>query len=120
MLEINDFVATGAIVGEVKKKIGEEGKPNIASFDIGIKYKKTDERASNYRVVTFGDVADDVIKNMAENDRIIVRGKIKQSKFQAKNGSEMTSWQIVASSVELLSKGVAGRIKPDIDDDYDF
>ena len=120
MFELNFFIGSGNVVGELKRKEGENGKPNITSFDVAIKYKEIDEKGQNYRVVTYGTVADEAIKTLSENDRVLIRGKIQQKKFQPKSGSEVTFWQIVASSVDLMSKGVAGRIKPDIDDDYDF
>ena len=57
-----------------------------------------------FRVVQFGEKAEQLADQVAKGDPVIVVGSLSQSTYQAKDGSEKTSLEITATDVGVLPK----------------
>lgn len=120
MADVNNIVMTGTVTSEIK--ITEnEGKPLIASFQITqVKKTKNGDKNLAYKVITFGTTAESVRKNVTERDRVYLAGKIDQNEYAPQNGKAIVTWQIMALTVDLISKGAPQRVAPGVSMDDDL
>ncbi len=123
MADVNNIVMTGVVTGEIKFT-ENEGKPLIASFQITqVKKTKNGDKNLTYKVISFGVTAESVRKSITDRDKVYIFGKIDQNEYAPQNGKAIVTWQIMALTVELISKGAPQRMAPGVsmdDDLYDY
>jgi len=57
-----------------------------------------------FRVALFGNKAEAIVDAVKKGDEVLVIGSLKQSTYQAKDGSQKTSIDITASEVALVPR----------------
>jgi len=57
-----------------------------------------------FRVVQFGDKAQQLSQNVKKGDTVIVQGNMRQTTFTGKDGTEKTSLEINATDVGLIPR----------------
>lgn len=120
MADVNNIVMTGTVTGEIKI-VENEGKPLIATFQITqVKKTKAGDKNLSYKVITFGTTAESVRKNITERDRVYLAGKIDQNEYVPQNGKAVITWQIMALTVDLISKGSPQRMAAGVSMDDDL
>jgi len=68
-----------------------------------------------FRVALFGNKAEAIVDAVKKGDEVLVIGSLKQSTYQAKDGSQKTSIDITASEVALvprLQKTARDKVAP--------
>jgi len=105
---INTTIVGGNVVKDIETKVSTNG--SIAHFSVAVNrvyHTKTEEvkEVSYFDVVAFGKVADICVKYLKKGSEVIVEGRLKQEKWEAKETKETHSRiVIVAESVHFPAK----------------
>jgi single-strand DNA-binding protein len=65
-----------------------------------------------FRVTQFGEKAEHLMDSIKKGDQVLVKGSMKQSTYQAKDGSEKTSLEINATDIGIVPKPSKGVSRP--------
>lgn len=90
------------VIGNIGKtpeiRMTTNGK-KVASFSLAVKdYKDT----IWYDVVAWEGTANVIDSYVSKGSKLAVQGKMKPRQWEDKNGNKRTSWELVATNVELL------------------
>jgi len=90
----------GNLVHDPEIAFSNEGKARV-SFSIAVnKETQGGEKYTSYFDVTvWGKIAENISNSLHKGDRVVVFGQLKQSTFEAKDGSKKSKVEIVASDV---------------------
>ena len=67
-----------------------------------------------YRVITFGDKAENLVDLVAKGDTVIVEGTFKVSTYEDKNGDVKTGLEINAREVDVVVRSVKKQKAPEV------
>lgn len=70
------------------------------------------ERTEWHRIVVWGQPAEYVGKYARKGNAVLVEGKIQTRKWQDRDGNDRYSTEIVASSVDILTRSDSGQAEP--------
>jgi single-stranded DNA-binding protein len=93
MRDINHIVVSG----EVIELTPFEGKMAVTRMELNVTDSK--DNLTPVKVVTFGEVAEQVERNVKKGDRILVFGNLRQNAYKTKNGKEFKSMEIGGQGV---------------------
>jgi single-strand DNA-binding protein len=94
------FCETGNLTRDPEIKYGSTGNAFV-NFSIAVsrKDKNGEEKVSFFDVTAFGSVAENVANSLVKGNRVLVSGRIEQSKWTDKEGNERTSYKVIADEV---------------------
>jgi single-strand DNA-binding protein len=126
MGNINRVTLTGYLTRE--PELRQAGAGTVLSFGIGVnerhKNSRTDtweERASFFEVLVWGKRSEALSPILHKGMKVALSGKLKQSQWQAQDGSRRSRVEVVADEVDLMVKnsgeGIAkGATPPETED----
>ncbi len=90
---------TGRLTADPELKIGASGVA-YTRFTVAWDTRKGDNKVSHFlRVTVFGDTAEHVCASAHKGDTVTVTGRLEQSKWTGKDGTEHTEIGLVAEDV---------------------
>lgn len=104
------------VVGYVGKdpETRAAGSQNVCNFSVATSEKYDgQERTEWHRIVAWGKLADACAKYLAKGSLVAVEGKLQTREWEDKNGAKQRTTEIVALSVQFLSKPPQRRQDPD-------
>lgn len=94
------ITVTGNLTRDPEIKFGSTGNAFVNfSIAVGRKDKDGNEHTSFFDVTAFGTVAENVGNSLAKGNRVIVSGRMEQSKWTDKEGNERTTFKLIADEV---------------------
>jgi len=130
-MSYNKVILIGNLTNDVEVKELQSGT-SMAVFSLAVnnKYKKASgelvEEVSFVDVTMMGKRAETVHKFFSKGDSIMIEGKIRQSRWEDKEGNKRSKISVSADSFEFLpskkplSTDTKPSPKPDKDDDFIF
>ena len=129
-MSVNKVILLGTLGRDPEVKSTSNGQ-SVAAFSMATNEKWTDkggqkqEKTEWHRVVAWGKLAELCGEYLSKGKRAYVEGRIESRKYQAKDGSERTVTEVVASTVQFLDRTDSGghgaraqRIEGRSDDDF--
>jgi single-strand DNA-binding protein len=100
----------GGLPRDPELSFSKDGKA-IARFTVGTSRRaknKSDEwesyDQSYWDVTVFGDMAENICESLEKGSQVIVTGRMRQEKWQTKDGEDRTTWKLVADDVAVSCK----------------
>ena len=122
-MSINSTIISGNLTRDVETRTTASGAC-IAEFSVAVnervqKNGEWTDRVSFIDVETFGNRAETVAKYLHKGSRVIVAGRLRQERWQDRNGNNRSTIRVIADDVELPPKAVQGDSKALSDDGTD-
>jgi single-strand DNA-binding protein len=103
---VNVIVIEGGVVRDPELKYTADGlaytRFSVANTGIAYKNGEKGEEVSYFDITTWGKLAEVCSTYLKKGTRIIVSGKLKQSRWQEKDGKTRSAVKIVAQDVKFL------------------
>lgn len=102
---MNSINLIGRLTKDVTFRKGEEGKKSAAAFSIAVDNGKDSSGEKQTLFIdckVFGKTAEVVNNYCKKGDRIALIGKLNQGHYTAKNGNNVTFYEVLVSSIDLL------------------
>lgn len=118
-MSFQHYIIQGRITRDLEVK--QVGGTSLCKFSVAFTEREKDKNGQWVDVPQFWEVdvwgtqADNCIKYLSKGKPVLVAGKIKQRKYEDKNGANRVAYSISASSVTFL--GSKGNDKDDSDED---
>lgn len=95
---LNRITIMGRLTREPEIRRTESGKP-VANFTVAVERDRDREQADFVDVVAWNGTAEFVSKYFRKGSMIIVSGRLQMRKYEAKDGTNRTAYEIVADNV---------------------
>lgn len=95
---LNRITIMGRLTREPEIRRTESGKP-VANFTVAVERDRDREQADFVDVVAWNGTAEFVGKFFKKGSMIIVSGRLQMRKYEAKDGTNRTAYEIVADNV---------------------
>lgn len=112
-MSVNKVILLGTLGRDPEVK-STTGGQSVAAFSLATNEKWTDksgakqEKTEWHRVVAWGKLAELCGEYLRKGLRAYVEGRIESRKYTAKDGSERTVTEVVASTVQFLDRAAGG------------
>ncbi len=127
---MNKFIAIGRLVGDPELRYTQANKP-ICTFTLAIdrkmsRDKKQEAEANSWatadfpRVNVWGNLAESCSKYLSKGSQCAVVGSLQTGSYQDKDGKTVYTMDILANSVEFLSKASGGQAYTNQNNSDDF
>jgi single-strand DNA-binding protein len=117
---INKWIGIGNVCADVEVKYGQSGTA-ISSFTVACneKYKGKDgniqEQTEFVRIVAFARLAEICGEYLSKGSKVYIEGKLQTRKWQAQDGTDRYTTEIVAKEMKMLSpKSEGGYSEPPV------
>ncbi len=120
---MNRVVLIGRLTRDPELKyVASSGRP-VANFTLAVNRQfSKEDKADFFRIVVWGKQAESVSKYLFKGSQCAVSGSIQINQYKAQDGSNRYSTDIVADSVQFLSRPSAGEreeMSSRSEDDFD-
>lgn len=123
MSGVNKAVIVGNVGQDPETRYTKDGKP-ITNLSVATSEQWKDqsgqkqEKTTWHRCVLFGRLAEIAGAYVRKGSKIYVEGRMQHGSFTNKDGAEVRTFEIVAQSIELLSKSQESPKQPAPADDF--
>ncbi len=126
MSDLNETIQIGRLTADPEFKTTKGGGP-ICNFSIAVSRTwKEDgekkEKTSFFRCAAFGKLAEVISQHTKKGERVGIKGRLEQSKWEDKDGNKRDSVGIVVEKFQFLSerKKDEGQAPPESYEDNPF
>lgn len=105
---MNSINLTGNICQDIEVKQTQSGKA-VATFDLAVKRPHAKDVTDFFPIVVWEQGAEYLRRYARKGSKIGVSGKLTTRKYQDKNGSNRTAYEVVCDNVEILDSRNAAQ-----------
>ncbi|NPV52181.1 MAG: single-stranded DNA-binding protein [Firmicutes bacterium] len=102
---LNKVILIGRLTDVADLRYTQNGTP-VATFDLAVNRPTVGQdgkrEADFFRVVCWNKLAENVSQYTGKGSLVAVVGRLQTRKYQAKDGTNRTAYEVVADSVEFL------------------
>ena len=121
-MSINKAIISGNLTRDPELR-QTAGGANVLSFSVAVNERvlnkqmnEWEDRPSFIDCVMFGKRAESVSRFISKGSKVTIEGKLRQSTWQAQDGSNRSKLEIIVDELEFMSKGQQQRVSPAAND----
>lgn len=115
MFTINRVIVSGGLGGDPERIAGDKGCKFSVAVDERFKNGDNWESRTNwFDVVAWGSLADQIVKQLSKGSRVCIEGRLRQEKWQNKDGENRYSVGIVADAFFFPKTDERSRAESDV------
>ncbi len=100
---MNEVILIGRITKDIEISETKEKKQKVTNFDLAVKEVISNkEHTEFFRITAFSKLAENIKNYLKKGDKILVKGKLKNSYFVSKNGLNQKLTYILAKEIIFL------------------